>query len=140
MTNVDQFESVFRSAAKEVFQYQRVEFASVLIVTDFESGEAYEYGEQIKSFLNVLNFEKGPNWDIVTGTEFDTIESLLDTRSLHTASFRIAKRRNHGMSFGTILGVRAHEKVWPHHVTLATLSHASARTHHIRNALQRHLE
>lgn len=78
MTNVDQFESVFRSAAKEVFQYQRIEFTSVLIVTDFESGEATEYGEQIKSFLNVLNFEKGPNWDIVTGQEFDTIESLLE--------------------------------------------------------------
>ena len=34
MTNVDQFESMFRSASREVFRHERVNIESVLVVTD----------------------------------------------------------------------------------------------------------
>lgn len=78
MTNVDQFESVFRSAAKEAYHYQRLEFATGLIVTDLESEAAYEYGEQVKRFLGVLERDVVPSWDVITGSEFDSIESLLE--------------------------------------------------------------
>ncbi len=77
MTNVDQFESVFRSASKAVFEYERAEFARGLIVTDLDEPKAYEHGESVKSFLGVLGGEGGTAWDVVKGSDFDSIESLL---------------------------------------------------------------
>lgn len=79
MTNVDQFESVFRSADKEVFKWQSMPVSTILVVTDLGDPRAYEFGEELKNFLKVLNTDKGePEWDIIIGNEFDTIVSLLD--------------------------------------------------------------
>lgn len=76
MTNVDQFESVFRSADKAVFADDPVTIESVLIVTDRTGSDAYEFGEDVKSFLSILN-EATPTWDVVTGDEFTTSQELL---------------------------------------------------------------
>ena len=40
MTRVDQFESVFRAAARTVFQPERVEIDSVLVVCDGDGSAA----------------------------------------------------------------------------------------------------
>lgn len=79
MTNVDQFESVFRSASKEMFAYEHVEIATVLIVTDLEEAATYEYSEEVKGFLSILGDEgEGPTWEVIHRGEFETIESLLE--------------------------------------------------------------
>lgn len=78
MTNVDQFESVFRSAVKEVYQYEHISIPNFLIIADFEQAEAYAWSEQVKSFLSILSDEsESVVWDVIAGGEFNSIEGLL---------------------------------------------------------------
>ena len=77
MTNVDQFESMFRSASREVLRYERVDIGSVLIVTDRDEAGAKHFGGQIRRFLKVLNADEKVDWRDVTGSEFQTAGELL---------------------------------------------------------------
>lgn len=78
MTNVDQFESVFRSAAKDVFAYQEIQIGSILIVTDLAPYEADRLAGRIRSFLQALDLNEGAAWRVVSGSEFTTVRELLD--------------------------------------------------------------
>ena len=81
MTNVDQFESAFRSAAKEVFSFEPVGLGSILIVTDLERGDAVLYEQQIRAFLSVLEAPDQPQppaWRTVPGSEYRTVRDMLD--------------------------------------------------------------
>ena len=51
MTQVDQFESVFRAASKPVFHPEAVDLERVLVVTDLPPSEAQAFGERIEAFL-----------------------------------------------------------------------------------------
>ena len=73
---VDQFESIFRAAAKEPYQYQRVEFARVLVITDLEGESAQTFIGDAKSFLGLLG--DTVNWSVLEDSDFSGVESLLD--------------------------------------------------------------
>ncbi|NNF44077.1 MAG: hypothetical protein HKN62_13740 [Phycisphaerales bacterium] len=100
MTNVDQFESVFRSAAKAVFHHEPIAFGSILIVTDLESYDANLLAERTKQFLKTLDRDDGPTWTVIEGSAFQTVRDLLDVveqhrpdlictyRNLHTEGWR----------------------------------------------------
>ncbi len=97
MTKLDQFESVFRAASKAVFEYERVEIDSVLVVTDQEPEAAARTGQQVANFLEVLN---DADFRVVGGDEFDDVPQLLGLveetrpdlictyRHLHSESWR----------------------------------------------------
>ncbi len=48
MTNIDQFESLFKSASKEVFHFEPVAFAQVLVITDLATAEAEPLAEDVQ--------------------------------------------------------------------------------------------
>ena len=73
---VDQFESVFRSADKEPFRYERIEFGRVLVISDLSGDPANVYMDDARRLLNVLG--DGPNWSAIGGPEYTGIQSLLD--------------------------------------------------------------
>ena len=77
MTNVDQFESMFRSASREVFRYERVNIESVLIVTDLDEGRAGSFGDRVRRFLRVVSADDTVRWRDVAGSEFQTAGELL---------------------------------------------------------------
>ena len=77
MTNVDQFESMFRSASREVFQYERVNIESVLVVTDRDEENAGLFGDQVRRFLKVVSADDKIRWRDVNGSEFQTAGELL---------------------------------------------------------------
>jgi hypothetical protein len=95
---VDQFESVFRSADKPGYNYQRIEFRQVLVVTDLEGGEAEGYLDRMRGFLRVLG--EGVEWSQLGGADYREVESLLGAararepelvctyRSLHSKAYR----------------------------------------------------
>ena len=97
MTKLDQFESVFRAASKAVFEYERVEIDSVLVVTDQKPDAAARTGKQVSNFLKVLN---DADFRVVGGNEFDDVPQLLGLveetrpdlictyRHLHSESWR----------------------------------------------------
>ncbi len=54
MTQIDQFESMFRSALREVFVYEPAHIASVLLIHDRSEAAAQSYLTDIQEFLSVL--------------------------------------------------------------------------------------
>lgn len=78
MTNIDQFESVFRSAVREPYRYQAMPIDRVLIISDLPEAEAYTYSEQVKGYLHALtSSEDFPAWDAVGPDEFESVTDLL---------------------------------------------------------------
>jgi nucleotide-binding universal stress UspA family protein len=100
MTNVDQFESVFKAATKTSFVYQAVDIRRVLLVTDLEEGPAQNLSDQVRSFLAVLGEDESVNWRTVQGNGFQNVKELLDLveeedpdlicayRHLHSSAWR----------------------------------------------------
>jgi nucleotide-binding universal stress UspA family protein len=100
MTKVDQFESVFRAAAKTPFLYEPVDVASVLVVSDQSEPEAVAFSERVRSFLSVLDRGENIRWSAAHGGQFDDVPQLLDLveeerpglictyRHLHSESWR----------------------------------------------------
>ena len=78
MTKVDQFESVFRSAVRTVFEPKPVEIDSVLVVCDGDGSAAEEFTARSRSFLGVLDESKNLRWVTVPGIEFRTVPELLE--------------------------------------------------------------
>lgn len=77
MTNVDQFESMFRSAEREVFRYESVRIESILVITDRDREGAKSFGDQVRGFLRVISTDDTVRWRDVDRSEFQTAEDLL---------------------------------------------------------------
>lgn len=100
MTRVDQFESVFRAAARTIFHPEEVEIGSVMIVSDQPQDEATDFGERARAFLKALDAGENLKWTMVHGGEFSTVPDLLELieqgrpglvctyRHLHSESWR----------------------------------------------------
>ncbi len=96
MTQLDQFESVFRAASKAVFEYQRIAVNSVLVVTDQEGDAAARTGEQVARFLRVLN---DADFRVARGSEFGTIPELLGLVEDHRPDLICTYRHLHSESW-----------------------------------------
>lgn len=89
MTNVDQFESTFRSAAKPVFAYEPLEIRSVLVLTDLEEYDARLLADRIRGCFAGLGLGgAAPDgtdaaareeiaWNVVHGTSYRAVPDLL---------------------------------------------------------------
>ncbi len=75
MTNIDQFESVFKSASKSVYEYQPVDIETILVVTDLPEEGTKTFTQKVRDFLPILSDK---NWSELPGTEFETVGELLD--------------------------------------------------------------
>ena len=96
MTKLDQFESVFRSASKAVFEYERIAVKSVLVVTDQDSDAAARTGEQVARSLGVLD---GADFRVVSGSEFGSVPELLDLVEDHRPDLICTYRHLHSDSW-----------------------------------------
>ena len=75
---VDQFESIFRSAAKTRFEYSAVQVESVLVISDRDERAASEFGDLVRSRLAVLERGENIRWRVVHGGEYDSVPALLE--------------------------------------------------------------
>ena len=99
MTNVDQFESVFKSATKISFAYQDIEIRKVLLVTDLQEEPAQQLSAQVRSFLTVLGEDDSVNWRTVQGDEFQTVKELLDLVEKEDPDLICAYRHLHSQAW-----------------------------------------
>ncbi len=76
MTNLNTFESVFKSADKPVHDYRRVEISRVLVVTDLSDVEAAALLSQVRTFLSALG--ENVEWLHLAGGEFSSVDRLLE--------------------------------------------------------------
>jgi len=100
VTKVDQFESMFRSASREVFRYAQVNFDSVIVITDLDAAQAKAFGEKVREFLTLDDTNNKVNWRDVAGSDFQTAGELLSLvestkpslictyRNLHSSAWR----------------------------------------------------
>ena len=100
MTNIDQFESVFKAASKPVFEFAPVHIRRVLLVTDLQKIEAESYAGRVRSFLKAIGSSDPVDWRIVSATDFATVGELLERvdaekpdvicsyRNLHSTAWR----------------------------------------------------
>jgi hypothetical protein len=76
MTNLDQFESEFRAAARTPFQYQPVEIALALLVTDLPA-QNEELSTAVRDFLTVGREGPAPELQIALSEESNALGNLL---------------------------------------------------------------
>ena len=77
MTNLNTFESVFKSADKPVFTYAPVVLDRVLLVTDLTAEEAGAMVPQLRRFLAAIDDEHC-EWKALGADDFTDVKELLD--------------------------------------------------------------
>ena len=77
MTQIDQFESVFKAADKPQFLYEAIEFKNVLVITDLNDEAADHHCQQVEQLLAGLNDTTAPTYQMIRGDEFSTVASLI---------------------------------------------------------------
>ncbi len=99
MSKIDEFESLFKSAAKPVFHVDPVKINKILIVVDLQADLVAEYDSRLRTFLSVLNtVDHTVEIELVDGEHFDHVQQLLDIVSGHSADLVCTYRNLHGSS------------------------------------------
>lgn len=78
MTQLDQFESVFRAADKPLFEYAAPAVAKVLSVTDLAPSAARAFTERMGGFLSALGDPAALQWETLDETCGPKVGDLLD--------------------------------------------------------------
>lgn len=98
MTQIDQFESVFKAADKTLFAYDPVKIESVLVISDLDDYETRLFGDHLRAYLKVLG--KNVEWRDAKGSECESVGALLELveqqrpdlvctyRNLHSGGWR----------------------------------------------------
>jgi hypothetical protein len=77
MTSIDQFESQFRGASKEVYRHTPRDIDHVVVFTDLGSDATEAYGAQVQQALRMLPMSEARSWQFVPGPECYTIGDVL---------------------------------------------------------------
>ncbi len=106
VSRVDQFESVFKAAAKTPYRHDSVSLAAVLVLTDLEAEQAKAFEQRVRAFLRTLEGEPAEptrprlSWTCLGREREGGIDALLELirrrqpdlictyRSLHTQDWR----------------------------------------------------
>ncbi|PIE17683.1 MAG: hypothetical protein CSA65_08000 [Proteobacteria bacterium] len=93
MTQIDQFESAFKAAAKTRFCYEPVSVRKVLVITDLEDYEARLFSDRIRAYLEVLGDEV--DWQDAHGGDCRDVGSLLEKVEEHRPDLICTYRNLH---------------------------------------------
>jgi nucleotide-binding universal stress UspA family protein len=74
MTTLDQFESVFRSAIKPVYQHEITSISRAVIITDLEQETAQEFAGLVQQLLSPQQIS---TWELITGDQYSSTLDLL---------------------------------------------------------------
>lgn len=108
MLEVDEFESAFKSAAKEVFRYERIEFNDVLVLTDLDQDGADQFAAGVQQYLATIG---EANWTVLTGEADSSVDLILEAIESHKPDLICTYRHLHSgawkwpYSLGTFVDV-----------------------------------
>lgn len=77
MTNIDQFESLFKKADKQQFQLEEVDLDNMLVVSDGDQGHTELFMSQVIDFLDTTLLEKEINWHTICGDEHRSVSDVV---------------------------------------------------------------
>ena len=92
MSTVDQFESVFKAAAKTTYVHEKHPLGKVLLVTDMENAEATLYLQTVRKFLEGILPESETEWMLESKDGFENVKDLLDKVEEHQPDLVITYR------------------------------------------------
>lgn len=92
MSTVDQFESVFRAAAKTIYVHEKPSLGKVLLVTDMENAEAAMCLQKVRTFLEEVLPESETEWALVSQDDFENVKDLLDKVEEHRPDLIVTYR------------------------------------------------
>ena len=121
MTNVDQFESMFRSASREIFELDRVKIESVLVVTDRNEGDARAFCSEVRRFLKVISADESTHWRDVAGSEFQTAGELLSLVESASADLVCTYRNLHSGAWRWPFSLGTHVDLLTQHTDLPVM-------------------
>ncbi len=75
MDQIDEFESMFRRAERESFEYAGIPIDSIAFVSDQSEDEARRRQESLVRFMPAL--QSATHWRFITGDEFSNVNDLL---------------------------------------------------------------
>ena len=78
MTNLDQFESVFKSADRQPFSEESINLEKILVVTDGDAQQAEELNYQLRQFFGGLENATDPSYSNLMGDQFTNVKQLLE--------------------------------------------------------------
>ena len=99
MTSVDQFESLFKSAARTTYRFEEVGIAKILVVTDLESAQAQQLQSRVEVFLQALKEPTAPDWSILQGQDFRDVQQLLQRVEDEAADLICSYRHLHSQAW-----------------------------------------
>ena len=92
MSTVDQFESVFKAAAKTTYVHEKHPLGKVMLVTDMENAEATLYLQTVRKFLEGILPETQTDWMLESKDGFENVKDLLDKVEEHQPDLVISYR------------------------------------------------
>lgn len=117
MSNLDQFESVFKAADKPVFHHQSIELQRVLIVTDGDAESCLLFQRRAERVLRALLRLSEPMWTLFQSSDFASVQELIE-RIEHLRPSLILTYRN--------LKIAAHEHPYSLGVFVDVMTQATA--------------
>ncbi len=78
MTNIDQFESIFKKADKPKFQLEDVQLRNLMVVTDDDHTQTDKFTDQVVDFLDRTQLDNEITWHKVSGSEHTSVSDLLE--------------------------------------------------------------
>ena len=79
MTNIDQFESVFRAADKERFELQPFALERVLVVTDKTQEHSNAFVDESRALLGEVLKRHSADWTLLSSPEYHSVDDLVAT-------------------------------------------------------------
>ena len=78
MTNIDQFESIFKKADKTRFQLEPVNLEKILVVTDEDQSQTDKFADGVVDFLDKTLLESKIQWHKIAGDQHSSVSELMD--------------------------------------------------------------
>ena len=78
MTNIDQFESIFKKADKTRFQLEDVDLNTMMVVTDDDHAQTDRFNDHVIDLLDHTLLEKEITWHKVSGDQHTSVNDLLE--------------------------------------------------------------
>lgn len=77
MTNIDQFESIFKKADKAQFELEHVDLDTMLVVSDASVEETEKFMDQVVDFLDTTLLQEEINWHRICGHEHSAVSDVV---------------------------------------------------------------
>ena len=111
MSKLDQFESVFKSAAKETYTFSDVCIRKISLFTDLEAEASRRFLADLKEFLSAISAGDECEWDHFYGARYQDVGDLLEVVEEQRPDLICAYRNIHGRARSYPFSLGAHVDV-----------------------------